>query len=132
VSGFTITPEMLAAAMREEPEDCTPSLREGDWITVPGHAQGTVWESGHVERITRVTPDRSPFAASDNGYRIWVGYGARESSFGRAHGTSTFISTREVGEIWRRRRVVRKSEMQLADGRWMLINSSEYEWFQIR
>jgi hypothetical protein len=127
----TITPAELHAAMREEPRDMTLALREGDWITVPGNAQGTVWQAGHVEHIYRA--HNAPVWRADDGWRIVVGYAGRESSlpsFYRCHATRNFVTTDEVGEIWRRRRVLRGDQFE-HEGRTVLVQSSEYEWYQV-
>lgn len=118
--------EISAAAIEElivrgdEPKDMSREVREGDWVTIPSHAQSTAWDAGHVTGV--------------QGDNLYIGYGGRNTpSYNWLYGMRPRIPVQrnEVGEVWRKRSVVRRSSFEF-EGKIVPVTSLEYEWYHVR
>jgi hypothetical protein len=75
------------------------AIKQGDWVTLPRNAQGTVWESGHVASVRYI--HGAPTVCD-----LSVAYGDRDCRpYHRVHGVhGTPEQASEVGEVWRKDR----------------------------
>lgn len=95
----------------------TATIQQGDWVTLPKNAQGTAWDAGHVEYITKG--------------QLAIGFGGRETTSDYwLHSAVRYERPEDVGEVWRRFNVVRHNSF-VFQGRTVPVTSLEYEWRRI-
>lgn len=108
---------LMEAVTTTDPLDMTPQIQAGDWIIIPRNSAS--YQEAHVETV--IDPDK--FTATFGGKET-----PREWRFGATFGYT--YSPREVSEIWRRRRVSKRSTF-MYQGQPSEVISSEYEWYRV-